>query len=713
MSANGLPLKEVSIRELYMGGKCTYEIPVYQRNYAWGRDEITALVQDVYDSFTAFMKGEDKNYYIGTLVSYHKGDQVYEVIDGQQRLTTIWLILKALSGGDGGIRPQNRLTYRARKKSDRTLKAIFDLDTSGNARKAVPDFDNEEKDAGIESGYNDAWKAIEGIDSEKKQAFTAYFLDRVHIIHYQVPRDIDLNHYFEIMNSRGEQLEKHEIEKAELMHKLDSEQEQQLFNSIWECCSEMSVYVQQTISGINAEEVFGQPLDEFIPEDFEALLALKRAYDDDIEEKKGKKPEGEKEPIKIEEILDHANMKKATEKISGSEDRKDSFQPIIDFPNFLLIVLKLCILSEDGFPRVEINLDDKGLLDEFKEAEMDAEKVRKFAFNLLKARFYLDNYIVHHAREEDTIDSNPWKLQVWCRDKETNRAQLRNLCSDTLQQGEAVAQQNKLVQLLSMFEVSFSARQRKNYLLYLLLYLMKHGKPGGDQEEYARFAESLADKYFYDVYLEPGRLNEINTPVPRSFDEAVLAGGEADTSVHQPRDMASFNAIYGDGTAASRGIPLFIFNYLDYKLWESYYSQLRGSGAKRESGERAAFFEKLGCSDFGLETFEQFFFSRTRRSLEHYYPQANATGEPGSLNQDQINCLGNYAMIGSGANSSGSNWTPETKRNHYLDPKISRISIASLKFMVMLQICKDKEKWTFEEIQAHQNKMLGILFEKG
>ena len=43
------------------------------------------------------------------------------------------------------------------------------------------------------------------------------YQNKVHIIHYQVPKDIDLNHYFEIMNSRGEQLEKHEIEKARLM----------------------------------------------------------------------------------------------------------------------------------------------------------------------------------------------------------------------------------------------------------------------------------------------------------------------------------------------------------------------------------------------------------------------------------------------------------------------------------------------------------------
>ena len=75
-------------------------------------------------------------------------------------------------------------------------------------------------------------------------------------------------------------------------------------------------------------------------------------------------------------------------------------------------------------------------------------------------------------------------------------------------------------------------------------------------------------------------------------------------------------------------------------------------------------------------------------------------------------------MIGSDANSSGSNWSPIGKRNHYLDPsgKIRQVSVASLKFIIMLQKCKDNEgkrvnghEWTFEDIREHQKKMVEIL----
>ena len=212
---NTLPLKEVSILEIYNGEKATYEVPIYQRNYAWGQDEISTLIQDVYD---AYSKNTKTIYFIGTLVSFHKGESIFEVIDGQQRLTTINLVLNALE-----IPIKNKLTYRARQKSN-------------NSIQSIPDFNIEEKDEGIVNGFKYAQSAIkEIIPKECKDKFKDYFQNSVHLIHYQVPKDIDLNHYFEIMNSRGEQLEKHEIVKARLIEKLSVE-ERATFNILWENC---------------------------------------------------------------------------------------------------------------------------------------------------------------------------------------------------------------------------------------------------------------------------------------------------------------------------------------------------------------------------------------------------------------------------------------------------------------------------------------------
>jgi curved DNA-binding protein CbpA len=570
---------------------------------------------------------------------------------------------------------ENKLTYRARKKSNETISSI-------------PVFDVDEKDTGIVNGYNYALNAIGKIVPEKdKDSFTKYFQENVHLIHYNVPKDIDLNHYFEIMNSRGEQLEKHEIIKARLIEKLNDEDKVK-FSQLWENCSEMGVYIQQRY---RQETIFGKSHCDFVITDFDAIPAVESSI--------GKKS-----------IIDLIHGKVA-DSTNENEEKLDSFQPILDFSNFLLIVLKLTRVKEPNFNAANFILDDKELIREFDklkedDVQVDEEFVKRYGFNLLKARYYLDNCVVHHSNENDSFDSNPWKLQYW--QKEGKTEYLKNL------DGESVVQ-NKLVQLLSMFEVSFTARQRKNYLFYCLLHLFNEGE---DTAAYYQFVNDLADKYFKDVYLDSNKLNANNTPNPGSFDSTILRDDNA-LNVTVRNSELEFAKIYGDGSVKSNGIPLFVFNYLDYKLWEKYFDELRGEKTTEDSRKRTAFFDALGCSDFGLKLFENFYFSRTRRSLEHFYPQAKADGKDRIPSQDEINCLGNYAMIGSEMNSSGNSWDPNAKLSHYLDNgKIRQVSVASLKFMIMMQVCKDNmlEKrrphgieWIFEDINAHQLKMENIL----
>ena len=68
-----------------------YSIPLYQRNFAWTDVEITQLIIDVLDS----IKENRPEYYIGTLV-VSKNENVYSIIDGQQRFTAILLIVLAI-----------------------------------------------------------------------------------------------------------------------------------------------------------------------------------------------------------------------------------------------------------------------------------------------------------------------------------------------------------------------------------------------------------------------------------------------------------------------------------------------------------------------------------------------------------------------------------------------------------------------------------------
>ena len=674
-----LPLSERSISQIYKDSSetITYTIPIYQRNYAWEEDEITALIKDVYDSW---QKHSDAPYYIGTLVTYKREDNEYEVIDGQQRLTTIYILLKALKVEN----IKNKLTYSARKSSVSTIQKL----------ECYPNL-GEDVDCGIRDGYKYAEKALEAnLSKDKIEEFTNYLLHQVHIIHYNVPKDVDLNHYFEVMNSRGEQLEKHEIVKSILSQNLMDKYEMATFCRVWEACSEMNMYIQQAF---HEDTVFGKHFHNFLIDSF------KKIPRQDV-------TDGTETIINL--------LKKPTEftKDIAVTVQNDRFQPIIDFPNFLLIVLKITRLKEADFKPTDFTLDDKELLKEFcKAIEKAKDKkifVKQFANNLLKAKYFLDNYIIHHSfSNRELSGDNPWILQKFYMESSKKRY-YKNLA----EKNEVI--QLELVHLLSMFEVSFTPKQRKNYLFYCVLYLFT--APSPSPEKYLSFLQYLAGKYFYDVYLNPIYLNERNQPGPNAFDNAMLKNRELNFNNYDKIDYKQrFIDIYKPGRA---DIPLFIFNYTDYMLWKKYADELRGKKTKKISVERNKFFKELGCSDFDLSPFYNFYFSRTRKSLEHFYPQAKVASE-NRLSIEDINCFGNFAMIGTETNSSGSNWNPRAKLSHYNDGKSDQVSVASLKLRIMMQICRDNQReidnnklnrevgmeWNAEDMKKHQERILEII----
>lgn len=697
-----LPLEERSISQIFLEDTDTkYIVPIYQRNYAWGEIEIKALVRDVYDAWSK-TKTQKNPYYIGTLVTYERGEKMYEVIDGQQRLTTIYIVLKALAAHLDSIKIKSQLTYNARQSAANALANLGEKNC------------DKQTDEGIINGYKIAQDAISEVDN--KEQFANYLLEMVHIIHYRVPKDVNLNHYFEVMNSRGEQLESHEIVKSYFNAYLKEDKDRSALNRVWEACSEMNLYIQQTFP---KEQVFGKYLDSFLISDFQNIIDQEN------------NAKGEKRPI--------LGFLKPTETAVAElvdTEQNDKFQSIIDFPNFLLIVLKLTCILEGNYTITDneksITLDDKELLREFgkvltekKDDNQKEEFTKKFAYNLLKAKYLLDNFVVHHAASDDESSENPWKLQYYYKE-DSNRY------TKSLVQKEKNKDRNQaeMQHLLSMLEVTFTPKQRKNYLLYCLLYLFDNMptnmKAAQDKmEDYLKFLRLLADKYFYDVYLSDN-LNSSNQPHANAFDEAMLTDGTLNWNIkasgNKEHHKCKFNKVYVEGSA---NIPLYVFNYMDYILWKKYADELRGKETKETSLIRKRFFEDLGCKDIDFyDNFSNFYFTRTRKSLEHYYPQAKAVNEnpankPELLTHQNINCFGNFAMIGSEANSTGQDWYPIVKYEAYSDDKkIDAVSVASLKFIIMMQICNKNQnnnrprhqEWIKDDMNNHQNKMLDILF---
>lgn len=92
---NKIDSQDLSVAELF---KDFFSVPDFQREYVWQREQVEKLLQDIYDEFYD-EEGHiisATEYFLGSVVACKSDDGTYKLIDGQQRLTTIYLILCVL-----------------------------------------------------------------------------------------------------------------------------------------------------------------------------------------------------------------------------------------------------------------------------------------------------------------------------------------------------------------------------------------------------------------------------------------------------------------------------------------------------------------------------------------------------------------------------------------------------------------------------------------
>lgn len=175
-----------------------FYIPSYQRGYRWGPDEVTRLLDDVYTNGT-------KNYCLQPVVVRRDGDR-FELIDGQQRLTTLYLIYRYMHNSSGGFfdEPKFTLKYETRDKSEDFLTSI----------------DVSRKEENIDFWFiGDAYQHIEEwfTNKDKKSTLTninKFFDENVKIIWYEVGENEDAIALFARLNIGKIPLTSAELVKA-------------------------------------------------------------------------------------------------------------------------------------------------------------------------------------------------------------------------------------------------------------------------------------------------------------------------------------------------------------------------------------------------------------------------------------------------------------------------------------------------------------------
>lgn len=479
----------------------TYAIPLYQRNFAWTYDEIEQLLNDVAD---AVQENRD-NYYIGTLV-VNKENDIFKIIDGQQRTTALNLIALALKHEFGFDRLKAvNLTFPARKKSNKNIKDLF-------AKQEISEDDENE----LTRGYGYAKDALKKVLEERRldpQSFVDYLFENVIIFRSILSEDLDLNLYFERFNSRGEQLEAHEILKAQMMSKFGEDQEMaQKFARIWDACAEFDKPVIKTFqirsrpnnTDEEGEKIFGKEFTNFKLESVFEKIRVKK--------------------IEQRSLLDAITQTKY-ERSSLVNNGADisNYTTVIDFPTFLIQVFFIMEGND------ETTFDDKKLLKIFEIERRDREWVQQFGQILLTMKHIFDTLIVKNVQLENETEWQIKRSQYETYQRNENggwkyvRINYQKNTFDNLNKN--------IILLQSMFAVTFTANRDSRWLYEILQFLFNHIEEL-NQTEFASLFKDFLEKMAVRYAKE------------RLFTE--------DKTIKK----------YG-------AIPVYAFNFVDYVLWKN------------------------------------------------------------------------------------------------------------------------------------------------
>lgn len=708
MNNSSVKVRSLPIKKLLTNGN-QYVIPMYQRNYAWGTVEIETLIKDVID---AYNRDPSLTYYLGTLVVFEKPNSsqaLFEVIDGQQRLTTLTLLAIYLHHNHHQYCHsyleyfnQPNLHFESRPHSAYTLSLLYNDESARFVQDAS-------MNQSIIDGYDILTKTMTHLFDGNNEVisikeFCAFLFEKVEIVRVPVPQETDLNHYFEVMNNRGEQLEKHEIIKARLLSAISSDDStdtertqhyKSLLNLIWNTCSHMDKYVQYGFTTDIRKKIFSSDWAYFEPKKFSELLKI---YTQDCNEQAAKKSkDNSKTPsekveaqniVSLNDILFNDTVDIPTnpaKKNKGDEDN-ETYYSLIDFPNFLLQVLRVHVtqnLTEN--PRNNIvSLDDKQLLIEFDSYLIGCKvtdkvaKIEQFLYTLLKSRFLFDQYIIKRNTEA--------KKGYWTLEQLINEASGPSYKQNMPKDSTGPDLNASLVTLQSVFHVSAPTLNSKYWLNACLqyLYLMFDQREQGiDGKAFLSYLDGLAKAYMLRRYIAQSDRTKPNNIVNDYFQEfSRHINDNSETTLSNP--SLSFQTIELEKLSQQLRYPhvnVFVFNYLDYLIW------LNGN-IKSEDKKK--------------------FRPSTQGSIEHFIPQTPIHKIEKVDHSIDIHRFGNLCLINRGLNSRVSNHQPLAKKEYYDESFKNHID--SLKLYKMIETLEDhKNEWNIDAITKHENEMFGIF----
>lgn len=638
--------------------ECTFRIPIYQRRYAWKAEEVGRLLTDIEE-------WKNKDYFIGNIVVEKLPDNTFDVIDGQQRLTTLYLLAACL-----GKKDIFTLKYDVREKDDAFLQAL-----KSNNEKSL---DELIKQYNPDPVFGANYEAIERFENKEE------LLDKIECVLTELDADeVDVAKYFEVMNSRGKQLEKHQILKAKFLEGMDYD-DQITYAKLWDYCSRMDVYLEDFIYRYEKRDAKGKYTIEAQKLRYDLL---KIAFSDEQSEQcnineffknsKGQDQKSNKISI-LEALIDDGG--------TGETEKKgvDRYRSILKFEYFLLHILKLINTSNTN----DIVINDSKLIEQFDKARLygdniDVETKKGFLCNLFKYRILYDYFFFRRYEGDDEpffalLGKNEDKIDI-----------------DRTMPANSLAHQIMNIQLLFNFTTDFFAQ---NWIFPVLKWIKgkyKLEEIDDFYDEYKDFLEKLDSATMIERLKKGTDLKNLfytfvhNEELKADSDQIKnLVGNLAQVELHK-------------GTSTQH----YWFYKLDYLLWREYK------------------WEEVNFDD-GFEEKEKFKYTEIKtnfrlsrlNSIEHIKPQSHSL-DWDSLSQNcelcqaetKVDCFGNLALISAHMNSSLLNH--EENKKTKIQEQLNRGTIESLKMLLAYSQIKSSTEWTCENCEEHQAEMIKILKE--
>lgn len=593
--------KEININEI-VADKLEFLIPVYQRPYVWDSIEITKLLEDIKHSFIV---NNTNKYFVGNtyLIKSTKENKPnqYEVIDGQQRFTTFWLISYCFYALEINtelskylqINNDIRFDFDIRKEVYEYLKGLLD----GTSQNRFSDVSNLEFLKNIASGIVTIESFLNQLKKDKVEInlsdFGNYINNQVIFIFNIAPKNTDLNALFVALGTSGIQLQQSDILKARLLSKVSVNDQRIQFAKIWESCENMNNYFEANVNVVYKFDTSIIQKEDF--KSFKNFILAQKNYLSEASIEVDIKPN----KLSVSEIIKDD---------SESEDlivpdiyvRNTECRSILNFNMFLLHVLR--IYNKQNNLDDIISIDSKKLLEIFDLD--DIQNIPEFFELMWRIRYQFDKHVVK-----------------WLKDQEQSSDEEEKLLLSKLNEKESRERS-----YFSRKEESFTNLQMLQSILY-----------------FNNIPNQIWLTPFFDFLINNDIENSDDSAILKELeriDNILLPGDKKQTSweilnkkIFQERDIESKLKV-PFGTSFNH----YWFYKLEYLLWKNW--------------------DKL---DPKIKNFR----ITSKNSIEHVFPQNDEyKTELNNLNDniDWLNSFGNLGLLSVGQNSEYSNQDVAKKR---------------------------------------------------